>query len=144
MLAILERIKRREPVDHHETMRRHKNGTILHILLSVSPIYDAGGQLLGASKIARDITAAKRADATLKESQSQLQELHAEFLHVSQLSAMGQMAAMVTHEINQPLTAISNYLEAANALIRLGGELPLPRISNADRVLSATDRVGWR
>jgi two-component system, LuxR family, sensor kinase FixL len=130
MLAILERIKRREPLDHHETMRRHKDGRTLYISLSVSPIYDANGQLIGASKIARDITAAKRADAALKESQSQLEELHAEFLHMSQLSAMGQMAAMVTHELNQPLTAISNYLEAANALIRRGGELPLSRISS--------------
>ena len=69
MLAILERIKRREPVDHHETMRRHKNGTTLSISLSVSPIYDADGQLIGASKIARDITAAKRAEVALKESQ---------------------------------------------------------------------------
>ena len=143
MLAILERIKRREPVDHHETIRQHKNGTTLYISLSVSPIYDANGQLIGASKIARDITAAKQADAALKESRSQLEELHAEFLHVSQLSAMGQMAAMVTHEINQPLTAISNYLEAANALIRLGGEPPLSRISNViERAAEQAIRAG--
>jgi two-component system, LuxR family, sensor kinase FixL len=143
MLAILERIKRGEPVDHHETMRRHKNGTTLHISLSVSPIYDADGQLLGASKIARDITAAKLAEAALKESRSQLEELHAEFLHVSQLTAMGQMAAMVTHELNQPLTAITNYLEAANALIRHGGELPLSRISNViERAAEQAIRAG--
>ena len=143
MLALLERIKRREPVDHHETMRRHKNGTTLNVSLSVSPIYDAHGQLLGVSKIARDITAAKRTDAALKESQSQLEELHAEFLHVSQLSAMGQMAAMVTHEVNQPLTAISNYLEAATALIRRGGELPLSRISNViERAAEQAIRAG--
>ncbi len=143
MLAILERIKRRAPVDHHETMRRHKNGTTLHVSLSVSPIYDADGQLIGASKIARDVTGAKRAEAALKESQSQLEELHAEFLHVSQLSAMGQMAAMVTHEVNQPLTAISNYLEAANALIHRGGELPLSRISSViERAAEQAIRAG--
>ena len=50
---------------------------------------------------------------------------------------------MVTHEINQPLTAISNYLEAANALIRLGGEPPLSRISNViERAAEQAIRAG--
>jgi two-component system sensor kinase FixL len=78
-----------------------------------------------------DITERKTAEVALKESQSRLQELHAELLHVSRLSAMGQMAAMMTHELNQPLTAISNYMEAARALLERGGDLPLSRISNA-------------
>jgi two-component system, LuxR family, sensor kinase FixL len=52
-------------------------------------------------------------------------------LHVSRLSAMGQMAATMAHELNQPLTAISNYMEAARALLERGGDLPLSRISNA-------------
>ena len=51
------------------------------------------------------------------ESEAQLEELHAEFLHMSQLSAMGQMAAMVTHELNQPLTAIANYAHACERLL---------------------------
>ena len=60
---------------------------------------------MGASKISRDITAAKKAERALEESEARLQELNAELLHVSRLSAMGQMAAMVAHELNQPLTA---------------------------------------
>ena len=130
LLEILNRIKRSERVDHYETIRRHKNGATLHISLSVSPIYDPGGQLIGASKVARDITDAKRAAAALEQSEAELRELHAELLHVSRLSSMGQMAAMVAHELNQPLTAIGNYMEAANALLGRGGDLPLPRISN--------------
>lgn len=78
-----------------------------------------------------DITERKAAETALKVSQARLQELHAELLHVSRLSAMGQMAAMVAHELNQPLTAISNYMEAADALLGRGGDLPLPRIRNA-------------
>lgn len=123
--------KRGEPVDHYETMRRHKNGATLHVSLSVSPIYDADGRLIGASKVSRDISAAKRAEAALKESQTRLQELHSELLHVSRLSAMGQMAAMEAHELNQPLTAISNYMEAVGALLDRGGDLPLPTLRNA-------------
>ena len=53
MLEILNRIKRGERVDHYETTRRHKDGTILHISLSVSPIYDPDGRLIGASNVSR-------------------------------------------------------------------------------------------
>ena len=128
---ILHRIRRGESVNHYETMRRHKNGAVLHVSLTVSPIYDAEGQLIGASKVARDITAAKRAEAALEESQTRLQELHVEVLQVSRLSAMGQMAAMVTHELNQPLTAINNYMEAAGALLDRGGDIPLAGLRSA-------------
>ena len=131
MTEILNRIKRGEYVDHYETTRRHKNGATLHVSLTVSPVYDADGQLIGASKVARDITATKRAEAALNESQTRLQELHAELLQVSRLSAMGQMAAMVTHELNQPLTAINNYMEAAGALLDRGNDLPLAGLRSA-------------
>ena len=128
---ILNRIKRGEGVDHYETTRRHKSGATLHISLTVSPVYDADGKLIGASKVARDITETKRAEAALQESQTRLQALHSELLQVSRLSAIGQMAAMVTHELNQPLTAINNYMEAASALLDRGGDLPLARLRSA-------------
>ena len=143
MIEILNRIRRGERVHHYETMRRHKNGAILHTSLSVSPIYDSDGQLIGASKVSRDITAAKNADRALKQSETRLQEMHAELLHVSRLSAMGQVAAMLAHELNQPLTAISNYMEAARALLDRGGDLPLSRIGNAiDRAGEQAVRAG--
>jgi two-component system sensor kinase FixL len=143
MIDILNRIRRGERVDHYETTRRHKNGTILHTSLSVSPIYDTDGQLIGASKVSRDITAARDAEIALKQSQTRLQEVHAELLHVSRLSAMGQVAAMLAHELNQPLTAISNYMEAARALLDRGGDLPLSRIGNAiDRAGEQAVRAG--
>jgi len=143
MLEILNRIKRGERVDHYETTRRHKDGIILHISLSVSPIYDPDSRLIGASKVSRDITAAKNAEIALKQSETQLQEMHAELLHVSRLSAMGQVAAMLAHELNQPLTAISNYMEAARVLLDRGGDLPLSRIGSAiDRAAEQALRAG--
>jgi len=58
---ILERIRRGERVDHFETVRLHKDGTLIDISLTVSPIKDTSGRVIGASKIARDITDRKLA-----------------------------------------------------------------------------------
>jgi two-component system sensor kinase FixL len=133
MTEILDRVQQGERVDHYETMRRHKDGSLLHVSLTESPVYDADGQLTGASKVLRDITAAKSAEAALQESEARLQELHSELLHVSRLSAMGQMAASLAHELNQPLTAISNYMEAVNALLDRGGNVPPDRLRTVVR-----------
>ena len=59
--TILARVRRGEPIDHYETVRRRKDGTLIDISLSVSPIRDADGVVTGASKIARDITDRRRA-----------------------------------------------------------------------------------
>jgi PAS domain S-box-containing protein len=58
--GILERIRRGERIDHYETVRRRKDGRLINISLTVSPIRDQLGNIVGASKIARDITAQKR------------------------------------------------------------------------------------
>jgi PAS domain S-box-containing protein len=57
---ILERIKRGERIDHYETIRRRKDGSLIEISLTVSPVRDADGRIVGASKIARDISEHKR------------------------------------------------------------------------------------
>jgi two-component sensor histidine kinase len=58
--TILSRIRLGKPVNHYETVRRRKNGTLIDISLTVSPLYDANGAVIGASKIVRDISARKR------------------------------------------------------------------------------------
>jgi PAS domain S-box-containing protein len=60
MPVILERIRRGEKVDHYETVRRRKDRSLVDISLTVSPIRDETGRIVGASKIARDITARKQ------------------------------------------------------------------------------------
>jgi PAS domain S-box-containing protein len=59
--GILARIRRGERVDHYETIRRRKDGSLVEISLTVSPVRDAQGRIIGASKIARDITERRRA-----------------------------------------------------------------------------------
>jgi PAS domain S-box-containing protein len=73
--GILARIRRGEPIDHYETVRQRKDGSLIDISLTVSPIRDSDGRIAGASKIARDITERKRAEMALRNSERQLQDL---------------------------------------------------------------------
>ena len=72
---IVSCIARGESVEHFETTRLHKSGTTIDISVSVSPIFDAGGKIVGAAKIARDITARKRSQIALRESEARLRTL---------------------------------------------------------------------
>jgi len=63
--TILERIRSGQRIDHYETVRRRKDGSLINISLSVSPVKNAQGKILGASKIARDITERKRNEARI-------------------------------------------------------------------------------
>ena len=72
MPLILERIRNGERIDHYETVRKAKNGTLVHVSLTVSPVRDAAGKIVGASKVARDITPQVRARAELAEERERL------------------------------------------------------------------------
>jgi two-component system, LuxR family, sensor kinase FixL len=241
MPRILETVGRGERVEHYETERRRKDGQIIQVAVTISPVRDDAGRIVGASKIARDITAAKRdADELIRreallgsilatvpdamvvidergiiqsfsaaaermlgypasevcgrnvsmlmptphrerhdgyiarylatgerriiglgrvvsgrrkdgsefplelsigelhwdgrqmftgflrdlterqQTLHRVQELQAELTHVSRLTEMGQMASALAHEVNQPLTAATNYLEAGHLLLARG------------------------
>ena len=72
---ILKRIKAGERIEHYETVRRRKDGTLIDISLTVSPIKAADGKILGASKIARDITHLKRAEEKIRTSEERYRTL---------------------------------------------------------------------
>jgi two-component system sensor kinase FixL len=75
MEHILDRIREGERVEHFETRRKRKDGTIIDVSVTVSPVWDATGQLVGASKVARDISAAKLAEKALAEREAHLQSV---------------------------------------------------------------------
>jgi len=75
--SILQRLKRGERIDHYETVRIRRDGTRVHISLTVSPIRDARGTIIGASKIARDITRQKLTEMELQDQTEVLETLHA-------------------------------------------------------------------
>jgi PAS domain S-box-containing protein len=71
--AILERLRRGERVGSYETVRRHKDGSPVNVSLTVSPLKNTEGRVIGASKIVRDITQEKHAEVRLRESEARLQ-----------------------------------------------------------------------
>jgi PAS domain S-box-containing protein len=73
--GILARLRAGQRIEHYETVRRRKNGELLDVSLTVSPIRDSSGRVVAASKIARDITEQKRAEAALRDNERRLKEL---------------------------------------------------------------------
>ena len=74
-VEILSRIRNGESVNHYETIRQRKDGSLLDISLTVSPIFDANGTIIGASKVARDITERKRVEEAVIESETRYRTL---------------------------------------------------------------------
>jgi PAS domain S-box-containing protein len=73
--GILARLRRGERIDHYQTVRRRKDGALIDISLTISPVRDRSGRIIGASKTARDISDQKRAEAALRDSERRLQDL---------------------------------------------------------------------
>ena len=108
---ILERSRRGEPLHNHETVRRHKSGRLVEVSIAISPIFNETGEVIGASKICRDITGQKEAEAEIRKQR-------AELAHVSRVSTLGQLTSALTHELNQPLGAILRNAEAAELFLQ--------------------------
>jgi PAS domain S-box-containing protein len=90
---VLARIRRGESIDHYETIRMRKDGTLIDVSLSVSPVRAPTGAIIGASKIARDITEQKRVLRELEEANRSKEEF----------------MANLSHELRTPLNAILGY-----------------------------------
>jgi PAS domain S-box-containing protein len=99
---ILDRIARGERVDHYLTKRKTKDGRILSVSLTVSPIRDADGRIIGASKIARDVTEQEAYQQALREANDSLRRANADLEH---------FAYSASHDLQEPLRMISAYSE---------------------------------
>jgi len=103
---ILARIRRGERIEHYETVRIRKDGTLVDISLTVSPIRGADGRIIGASKIARDISGRKRAEAELREQREVIETVN----------RVGQMVAaeLDLHKLVQTVTDAATEISGAH------------------------------
>jgi PAS domain S-box-containing protein len=131
---VLKRLKKGETIDAHDAVLRRKDGQNIDVSVSISPIFDPQGNLIGASKVARDITERKQLEAQLEISREQA-------MISARLSELGMMAGSVAHEINNPLSVIhasaSDLLEMAET-----GSVPIEELRIASgRIKRTADRI---
>jgi two-component system, LuxR family, sensor kinase FixL len=93
-----------------EAVAERPDGTRIPVLPFPTPLRDTSGAIVGAVNMVVDVTDRKRAEERER-------ELQAELLHVSRLAAMGQIASIIAHELNQPLAAVVNYVEGCRSLL---------------------------
>jgi two-component system, chemotaxis family, CheB/CheR fusion protein len=94
--TLLEKLERGESIEHHAAERVRKDGSRVTVDISLSPIRDEAGKIVGASSIAHDITSQRRAEEALRRNEK--------------LATAGRLAAAVAHEINNPLEAVTNLI----------------------------------
>jgi PAS domain S-box-containing protein len=130
--SILAAIRRGERVEHFETERMRKDGERIQVSLTISPIRDATGNVIGASKIARDVTERKRAEEEREQLLAEAKRARAEAEGASR--AKDQLLSIVSHELRTPLASMLGWVR----VLRQGKVSP----ERAARALETIERSG--
>lgn len=144
---ILDRVKRGERVDHYETVRVRKDGSQLNISLTISPVKDVAGNIVGVSKIARDITERKRIQEALREAHELLADRARQLEQLVQertaklretIAELESFSYSITHDMRAPLRAMQRYA----SLIREEFPVLAPEASEyLGRIMASADRL---
>lgn len=133
---VMRQLRAGKRVEPYDTQRRRKDGTLVDLSVSVSPILDASGTVVGAATVAREITERKRAEADRRALENQVQQ-------AERMETMGQLTSGIAHDFRNLLSVIVAYAERAEDLAGAGdpelrGTLGEIRVA-ADRAVTLTD-----
>jgi PAS domain S-box-containing protein len=139
---ILGKVRRGESVQHFETVRQTKDGRLIDISVTTSPIKDSTGKVVGASKVAREITERIRADAEIRQLNAELEARVAK--RTAELEAANKeleaFSYSVSHDLRAPLRAVNGF--AGIVLEDFGPQLPKEGRDYLERIRNGGQRMG--
>jgi PAS domain S-box-containing protein len=127
-------LERHEPFRDFVFQRRRPDGVLLSVAASGKPVFDGEGRFAGYRGVARDITELRRTEEMLRDQEQRIRDAQLELARVSRVTTLGELAASIAHEINQPLAAIVADAEASLNWLAL----PDPDV---DRVRDSLDAI---
>ena len=155
LIMITNKVTNDQKVEHFETIRKRKDGVLLPVLLSISPIKDSDGKIVGASAIAHDITERKRLEELLKkyneelekkveERTYELRESQDKLVRSEKLAIVGKLASSVAHELRNPLGVIKNVVYYLGMLdqtkdnpeVKENLDIITQEIDNSDKIIT--------